>query len=783
MIGSLISHYRILEPLGEGGMGEVFLAEDERLHRRVAIKVLRVDAQDNEEARARLVREARAASTLNHPNIAIIYETDEIEGDGGPRPFIALEYVRGRPIVDYVRTRGLDLDAILDLAIQMADALAEAHRLGVVHRDIKPSNVLVTDAGRVKILDFGLARFRPWGEETSQTWTRDVAGKTASGRVMGTLAYMSPEQALGKEVDGRSDVFSLAALIHELLSGAPPFQREGAVATLDAILREPPRPLPPRISDRRRSRLETILARMLAKDRNDRYPTLDEVAADLRAVRTASGAITLPLPTLRPAVAILPFTNITGGVEDEWLGAGIAETVSADLGGVSGLVVVPRAEIEAALRQARDGGSATDTDLEQVVGQAVGARYVVGGGFQRIGENVRVTARLTDLGEHRLLRTVKVDGAMGGIFAVQDRLVNELSSELRVKPPANDGGGETHVVAAYEAFSKGLLNQDLETYESLDRAVLFFERATALDPNYARAFVALGGVYRAKADYLLAPEINQRAIASLRRAIDLNPKIMRAWRELGLAFLSDGRDDEAIDAIRHALAMSPNAAPALSAMGRALFIGKGDFPGALAHFERAVAADPKGGWFWLQLAHCASLLGRLERASTAAATAVGLQEASLSGQEALHIAGAYMRLGHVRALEGRFEEAARAFEQEMQFLGQVDHALRWRMLVELHTRSAEALRAIGREEAARIAIDRAVDAFETRLRLGADDPFTRYYAACAYALRGDSATALACLEKAARLRPAFTITRARAEPLLRGVADDPAFSDILSRFR
>ncbi len=766
-------------------MGEVFLAEDVRLKRQVAIKFLRVDGPHPEEARGRLLREARAASALNHPNIAVIYETDEIAGeDGGePRPFIALEYVHGRPILDHVRTRGLDLDGILDLVIQSCDALAEAHRRGVVHRDIKPSNVLVTDSGRVKLLDFGLAKFTPLGDDDGNTWTRDVAGNTASGRVLGTLAYMSPEQALGKEVDGRSDLFSLGALLHELLSDAPPFRRDGAVATLDAILREPPASLPARFSDPRRPRVEEVLARLLAKDRNDRYPSGEEARDALAAVR--GGASGAPAHSgsilLRSAVAVLPFANITGAADDEWLGAGIAETVNADLGGMSGVTAVPRAEIEAALRHIAENRPQGDSDLDRRVGKLVDARFVVTGGFQRIGETVRVTARLFDLADNRLLRTVKVDGSMGDIFAVQDQLVRDLSAELSAKPPSSVDPFETTVVEAYEAFSKGLLNQDLETYESVERAILHYERATALDPNYVRALVALGSAYTTKAGYLPAPEVNLRAIAVLRRALDLSPANARAWRDLGLAFLEDGRTDEAIDAIRHALALAPDAAAPVSAMGRVLFIGTGDFEGALSHYERAVAADPRAGWFWLQLAHCATLLGRFDRAEEAVDTAVALQEASLSGSESVHIAGAFMRRGHLRSLQGRYEEAATCFEQELRFVEQVDHALRRRMLVELHTRTGEALRGAGRAEGSVIALDRAIADFEMRLRLGADDPFTRYYAACAYALRGNHAAALSSLERAVRVRPGFTLARAVREPMLRPLAGDPVFSEMLAR--
>ncbi len=246
-----------------------------------------------------------------------------------------------------------------------------------------------------------------------------------------------------------------------------------------------------------------------------------------------------------------------------------------------------------------------------------------------------------------------------------------------------------------------------------------------------------------------------------------------------MTLVASGAIDEGLQAVRHALTLSPDDPAPLSAMGRALFIGKGDFDGASRHFERALALNPKAGWFWLQLSHCSALAGRLARAREAAERAIALQEASLSGHENIRIVGAYMRLGHVEALEGNDEGAVRRFEEEIAFLNRVDHALRHRILVELYTRVGGAQKRLNHASAS-TSLGRAIEIFENRVRLGADDAFTRYYAACAYALQGNREAALASLERAVLMRRDYTIARARIEPELNSLRDDPAFRQIVA---
>jgi TolB-like protein/Tfp pilus assembly protein PilF len=753
-------------------MGDVYLAEDLRLHRQVALKMLR---GGDDEASHRLLREARVASALNHPNIAVIYEIDEMDGDEGRRSFIAMEYVDGQTLSEFARAHPLDIPEAAAIVRQAAEALAEAHDRGIVHRDVKSSNVMVTESGRVKVLDFGLAQYSPRTDDTAVTWSRaahDVAGRG----LIGTVAYMSPEQTLGRDLDPRTDIFSLGVVFYELVTGALPFPGDNAVQVIDAILNREPAAAVPRAGSGG-PELQRILRRMLAKDREHRYQSLREVCRDLEALGGGSARIGLAPP---PAVvAVMSLTNITRSPEDDWLGTGIAETVTADLKCVEGLVVVGRERVFEAVRKLGAVGAPDDEAQATRAARELGARWVVTGGYQRLGETVRVTARVTEVDTGTVVHTAKVDGRMGEIFELQDRIVEELSSGLRLSlSPRPRGGEETHVVEAYEAFAKGMLNLRIESYEALDRAALFFERAVALDPSYARAHVQLGSTYDVKAAYLVHPALHERAIESFRRAIDLAPDLALAWKELGSSLTSLGREEEGIEAVQRALALDPADAASHGALARAFFIGRADFDRAAAEYEMVLRLNPQAGWSALQLAHCSALRRDFARGEAAARQAAALQEEMQSGRDGVVIVGSHMRLGHLAALQGRHQEALDHLHRELAFLRQLDHALRNRTTIELHQRIGSAYLALGAREEARAAFDLALSLFEERLRLGADDPFTRFYVAGIHALRGEPEQALSSLTRAVRMRRRFTVARARIEPEFVSLHADQRFKDL-----
>ena len=783
MVGEVLAHYRIAERLGEGGMGEVFRAEDLKLRRSVALKLLR-GAEDQE---SRLLREARFASQLNHPNIAVVYDVDTVEREGKKQSFIAMEYVEGRTLSALLKERAPGVPETVEIVLQVADALAAAHARGVVHRDVKPGNVMVDGRGRVKVLDFGLAAFRPVPGDGSETWSPIGADPTRStpGSVLGTVAYMSPEQALGRDVDPRTDVFSLGVLLWELLAGRRPFEGANTVAAIDALIHAEP-PSLTRLNPAVPRELEALTLKMLAKDR-ERRATMRDVARELSALAGRSPQVATPSISATPgenAIAVLAFTNITQNPEDNWLGTGIMETVTADLKNVPGLAVIGCervCEVEKRLTgQTTQGAS----ELAIRLGREVGARRVVTGGFQGVGDVMRITARVTDVESGEVVTTVKVDGSRGDLFALQDRVVAELVSAMHLaSKPAGKEPEETHVIEAYEAYSKGLINLRVESRASIDRAILFFERAVELDPLYARAWLALGEAYEVKATDLAMPELLEKAMTSLGRSLALQPRLARAWKELGGTLVDIGSTDKGLDAIRRSLELDPDDAATHAAMARAHFIGTGRFQDAVEAFERALALNPQGGWYALQLAHVSALLRDFPRAERAARQAIELQERGLSGREGTIIVGAYMKLGQIRALQGRPAEALDAYERELAFLRRVDHSLKDRAVIELHTRIGSAHLALGHPEEGRRALMLAIGAFEDRLRVGADEPFTRYYVAAAWALLGDAGRALDVLEAAAAMRRVYVVERARIDPDFESLKSEPRFIRLLENSR
>jgi eukaryotic-like serine/threonine-protein kinase len=769
-------------------MGEVYLAEDLRLGRPVALKMLPASRREEEEERRRLIAEARLVSALNHPGIAVVYEVDEVEIDDGALGFLAMEYVPGLPIDEWARREKPDLDRRLQAAAEIAEALAHAHAQGIVHRDVKPSNVLVSNAGRVKVLDFGVAVRRDVTATATATTVTSLAA--VDTRIGGTLGYMAPEQAMGYDVDGRADAFAFGVVLYELLAGEAPFQGGTSWELVGAVLHREAPPLVLADGDPRGPALARLVARLLAKEPAARWGDLAAVAAELRrlAERTPAAA---PVAALSAGLVAAGFENLSGEAADDWIGAGLRETVASDLERLAAIEVVPRDRVEEAQRRlSATGGAREQADTR--LGRALAARFVVGGAVQRVDETVRLTVRILDLAAGGAAETFKVDGRLGEIFALQDRVVSELARRVAVArgvAAAESGGAapapeeETAVVAAYEALSRGLLNQRTETAEGVQRAILFFERAVNLDPRYARAHLELGIALGAQGDYLVSDELKERALAAISVARRLRPGWIRAERETGATLVALGRDEEGIEILERALASFPEEPTLLAALARAQFLGRADFAAAADLFERALVANPLAGWYWLQLAHLRTLLAEYSPARSAAEHAIELQEKSLSGREGAQIVGAYMRLGHALYREGHPREAVEAFQREIAFVANADHALRGRIAIELHLRLGLGYRALQRPAEAESHFAAAIEAWQRRLALGADDPFTRYYAAATYLQLGDEERALAALERAAARRPRFVVERARREPELAALAGHPRFRALVDRAR
>lgn len=776
LTGAVLGHYRVFERLGSGGMGDVYRAEDVRLQRIVALKTLRGD--DGRGGTARLLAEARAASALTHPHIAVVYEIGQAEHASQPLDYIAMEFVEGRTLAAMTASGLNDLDVVLDIFEQIADALVEAERLGIVHRDLKPANVMVTPAGRVKVLDFGVAQRRPQVAVAADDPTQTSDAVDLPGGFAGTVEYAAPEQLTGRPVDVRADLFSFGVMLYEIVGGRRPFPGQNAAQILETILTREVPPFPDRQRDPRLPALERLTRHLLARDRDKRLPSSVGLRGTIESIRTGRGLSADDGDGDR-TVAFAGFVNISGNADDDWLGTGITETLTTDAAQIDGVSVVPRERVSETLKTLRQSSDAADERLFLQAARHLRARWVVSGGFQRALDAVRVTASLTDVGSGELVRTTRVDGSVHAIFELQDRLVRELASLLRAAIAPAASSPETEVVSAYEAFSRGLINRRAESFESLDRAVILFERAVALDPAYARAHIELGAAYGAKADYLSMPELNDRAVASLKRALDLQPGSARAWRELGATLTSLGQDVEAIAALNRALAIDPDEASALGSMGRVLFVRQARFREAAEWFERALEKNANAGWYWLQLAHCAALLRDYDRGERAAARAIELQEAFLSGREGLFIAGGYMRAGHLAALRGRDRDAIDFFQREIDFVVRTEHPLRHRIPVELNARLGAAYLRVGEARKADGVFDVALETFERRVRLGADDPFTRYYAAAIHALRGEAEPALAFLERAMTQQPAFTTARAAIEPEFEGLRSDSRFQRLV----
>lgn len=787
LIGSTVLHYHIIERLGGGGMGEVYLAQDQRLGRRVALKFLAPSVDGDSEARDRLIREAQAAALLRSPHIAVTYDLVDHEG----ALFIAMEYVEGELLSARIARGPLPVPDALDIAIQLADALDEAHARGIIHRDIKSANVMITSRQLVKVLDFGLAKFlrAPKADEL-----RTLAGTTLPGLVLGTLNYMAPEQLSGGAVDHRSDLFSAGVVLYETLAARLPFPGTTLAEIADRILNQEPDAIA-RYNYAVPEDVEAIVRKALQKRPDFRYQTARDFYIDLLNARRrsttdsshrgfnawlspidfADAASALPLAPVKPprsaaaaTVAVLNFANITGNPGDDWAGQGIAESLTADLTHIKAIAVVPREQIFEMQRSLSEVGRRVDERQAIELGRRLGATVTVSGAYQRLGDRIRITAQAIEVASGRQMTTVKMDGRMDELFELQDRLVSELAAGLKVDVGQQDlsaiGHTGTENLDAYQAFARGMLNLRLGGRESMDRAIALLEQAIERDPHYVEAMVQLAGALELKGAFMSQRELFDRSLELVDRALTIRPTDADAHVQRGDTLLAMGRAQDAIAALREGVRLHPDRAVAHSSLARAYWLGAGQVDDAIHEFEATLQLNPDAGYTHLQLAFLYTLRGEYAAAETLAREAIRLQDQALSGATGLLVVGAHTRLGYALYRQGRYQEAIREYRRELEMIAVGDHLLRERTTIELQQKLGAAYRRMGDVPSAEEHEHHAIELFEARLARGGDDPFTRYYMATLHGLRGEADLARHHLERPLAEIPAFTRWRLQRDP-------------------
>ncbi len=581
MIGQNVGHYTVLQELGRGGMGRVYLAQDTSLDRKVALKFLPEHVEQNPTARLRFLREAKCAAAIDHPYICKIYEIGEFEG----KDFISMEYIRGQTLKDEMAEYRLPLEKILQIGSDIAEALESAHKEGIMHRDLKPSNVMFAPEGHVKVMDFGLAK------RVLSAPNEEQDALTEEGSIAGTLSYMSPEQLQRHPADARSDIFSFGVILFEMLSGVHPFQRRQALETADAILHHDPTPLS-RYSEEIPQLLEHTIRKMIAKDPNSRFQSVHEARSNLSELLNQMGAGQFPsvLP-MRSRIAVLPFTNLGQLEEDDVFSDGLTDALITRLTKVQALSVISSPSVM----------YFKDKDLPAgEIAKQLNADYILHGTFLKSGDHCRVTAQLIAVSDNSNLWAEEYRLPWTDIFTTQDQVSEKVVQKVNVtlEPAEKRALKEAPMesIGAYEAYMHGLFFSNKRTRADLEKAIEYFEQAVREDPESALACAALADTHAALGatgyGEMPASEVMPKAREAALKALSIEES--SAEGHLSLANILMSYDWDWQGAEKHfgrAIDINPGLSRAHQCYGLYL-AAKGDLEAALRELKLAQKLDP-----------------------------------------------------------------------------------------------------------------------------------------------------------------------------------------------
>ncbi|MGH9947847.1 MAG: protein kinase domain-containing protein [Pyrinomonadaceae bacterium] len=668
MLGKTISHYHISSQLGEGGMGVVYQAEDTNLGRQVALKFLTPSMANDDNLLQRFQREARAASALNHPNICTIHGIEQFESDH----FIVMELLDGQPLADRIRSGPLDIDSLLTFGVQISDALESAHSKGIIHRDLKPANIFVTSRGQAKILDFGLAKIDMQKPNAASNVPTAIAdGLTSAGATMGTVAYMSPEQARGEITDTRTDLFSFGTVLYQMATGILPFQGDTSAVVFDSILNRDSTPAN-EVNPALPQELGRIIGQALEKDRDLRFQSATELKTAMKRLKrdldsgrhsgeTSAIHTTQSSPPVHEhSIAVLYFENLSGMKEDEYLRDGITEDITTELSKIKRLKTFSRASVL----------GYRDKPVTAIqVGREMGVSYVLSGSLRRAGNRLRINAQLLDASTDFPLWSERYDREMEDVFAVQDEIASKIAAALRITLSPQEqqalAAKPTENLQAYDLYLRGRNYARRVGRQDMQFALQMYENAVALDPDFALAHAGLANVC---AEYYWHFERNQgwldRAIASTKVASVKGTgtdapeiKLAEAWVDY-----AESRYENAIEIMRAVLEKHPDIDGGYYLLGRALFEA-GRYQEVVDMMDTALAHAGENYNTAMPIHNALGALGKKEALNNYVHRELAVYEAALKktpedARVRVLLAGGY-------ALQGRFDEAKREADMAM----------------------------------------------------------------------------------------------------------------------